>query len=77
MAYYQDIKYLVHESGPEFDQIHHPNDTVPLSGIYRCKGCGLSATNVKNHKFPPQNHHQHTTAQGTIRWQLVVRSHWV
>lgn len=76
MAYYKDGNLLVQQYGAEFDGTHHPGELVPYSGIYRCRGCGLSNTDVKGHKFPPQNHHQHTIAQGSIRWQLVVKSHW-
>jgi hypothetical protein len=77
MAFYKYGGFLTQESGGEFDAIHPPNTPTPYSGIYRCEGCGLSATFVKPHNIPPQNHHQHTSAQGTIRWRLVVKSHWV
>jgi hypothetical protein len=77
MAFYKYGGYLVRESGAEFDALHYPNNPTPLSGIYRCEGCGLSATFVKTHNIPPQNHHQHTSAsQGAVRWRLVVKSNW-
>jgi hypothetical protein len=55
-----------------FDEIHHPGAPTPYSGIYRCEGCGKEATCVQGHTLPPQNHHQHTAQQGTIRWRLAV-----
>jgi hypothetical protein len=76
MAYYKYQVFLVQQQGSEFDVAHAPNGPTPISGIYRCEGCGLSATFVKDKNMPPQNHHQHTTAQGEIRWRLVVKSHW-
>ena len=76
MAYYKYPAYLTQDNGAEFDALYYPNNPTLLSGIYRCDGCGLSATFVKGHNIPPQNHHQHTTAQGAIRWRLAVKSHW-
>jgi hypothetical protein len=76
MAWYKYSQFLVQDNGAEFDAIHYPNNPTPYSGIYRCEGCGLSATFVREKNIPPQNHHQHTQAQGAIRWRLVVRSHW-
>lgn len=51
-----------------------PSDTVPVSGIYRCLGCGREVTCNDGDRFPPQNHHQHSPAQGSIRWKLNVRT---
>ncbi len=51
-----------------------PSDTVPVSGIYRCLGCKKEITSNESDRFPPQNHHQHTTTQGAIRWKLNVRT---
>ncbi|MEU0118648.1 hypothetical protein ABZ137_34440 [Streptomyces bobili] len=37
------------------DQIYHPGEVVPESGIYECD-CGQSheySTDVKGHRFPP------------------------
>lgn len=77
MAYYQDGNYLTQETASDYDLTHEPGATVPLSGVYRCDGCGKSVTCIKERKFPPQGHHAHTAAQGKIRWRLVVRSHWI
>jgi hypothetical protein len=73
MAKYKDDKYLTRAYGSEFDQIHEPGATAPYSGIYRCEGCGHEETSIASNRLPPQNHHQHTTYQGRIRWRLVVR----
>jgi len=37
-----------------------------------CTGCGKEVTIACGKTIPPQNHHQHTPAQGNIRWQLFV-----
>ncbi|OMG74594.1 hypothetical protein BW685_05485 [Burkholderia ubonensis] len=74
MAFYQDAAYLTHENRPEYNTTHGPAQVVPVSGVYRCDGCGASIVSTMNHRFPPQNHHQHTTEQGHIRWRLVVRT---
>jgi len=75
MAYYKNANYLQQEFGSEFDVVHEPAATTPLSGIYRCTGCGKSITSVKDHRFPPQNHHQHPSDM-PINWQLIVKAHW-
>lgn len=77
MAVYKYGSFLTQETGPEFDVIHQPNNPTPISGIYRCEGCGLSATFVKGNNIPPQNHHQHGALVGPVRWRLVVKSHWI
>ena len=67
MALYKDGRFLIQENGPEYDLLHGPVTATPLSGIYRCDGCGASAVSTTGHPLPPQNHHQHTAAQGTVR----------
>jgi hypothetical protein len=76
LAYYKYGNILTQEDGAEFDTIYQTGTPTPYSGIYRCEGCGHSITSVHNHPFPPQNHHQHSAAQGTIRWRLAVKSHF-
>lgn len=49
-----------------------PSQTVPRSGIYKCGGCKREITSNAGDPFPPQNHHQHTSSQGSIRWRLLV-----
>jgi hypothetical protein len=77
MAHYKYAHFLQQENGAEFDKVYAIGDITPLSGVYRCEGCGKSVTSIKDRKLPPQNHHQHTPAQGAIRWRLVVKSHWI
>lgn len=76
MAYYKDGHYLTQQQGQEFDVLHSPGQATPYSGIYRCEGCGLSVTCVTPHPLPPQNHHEHNAYQGSIRWRLIVKSHF-
>lgn len=61
-------------TGSEFDVTHGPGSNTPFSGIYRCKGCAMTVVGERDRKMPPQNHHQHSPAQGAIAWQLLVRS---
>ena len=76
MAFYKYPQFLTQADDTVFDQIYEPGTATPNSGVYRCEGCGHSITSVKPHPLTPQNHHQHTYAQGRIRWRLVVMSHW-
>ena len=69
---YKNPAYLSLSSNAAFDGLHRPGAPTPYSGIYRCEGCGQEATSVYPHPLPPQNHHQHTPAQGAIRWRLAV-----
>ena len=75
MAVYKYANFLQAGNGVEFDKAHHPGQITPISGIYRCTGCGKSATFVKDKQIPPQNHHQHPGRE-PISWQLTVMSHW-
>jgi len=72
MAIYKHGHFLTRSDHAAFDQLHQPGATTPCSGIFRCEGCGHEDTSVAGHPLPPQNHHQHTATQGTIRWRLVV-----
>lgn len=76
MAWYKYHQFLMQNQGAEFDKLHAPNSDTPMSGIYRCEGCGLSATFIKGKNIPPQNHHQHNAQEGAVRWRLIVKSHW-
>lgn len=60
--------------GSHWTTIYNPSEAVPVSGIYKCLGCKKEITSNKGDKFPPQNHHQHSTAQGKIQWKLNVRT---
>jgi hypothetical protein len=72
MAQYKYPGFLQQNNNPEFDKTHQPGFAAPWSGIYKCTACGWEATCNRNDPLPPQNHNQHTTQQGAIRWQLIV-----
>lgn len=76
MAWYKDDKVVVVTTGTgaHWTTQYGPADKVPVSGIYKCTGCKKEVTSNENDPFPPQNHHQHSSAQGAIRWKLVVRT---
>ena len=72
MAGYKYDQYIHQMNDTAFDGEHTPGTSTPLSGIYRCLGCGREDVSTQGHPLPPQNHHQHTQAQGRIRWRLAV-----
>jgi hypothetical protein len=72
MALYKYPSLLSPIDHAEFDKLYPPGGIVAWSGIYRCEGCGKEVVHTIGKSLPPQNHHQHTAAQGTIRWRLVV-----
>jgi hypothetical protein len=72
MALYKHGSYITKSEDTIFDQDNHPGTAAPRSGIYRCAGCGREASSTEGHTLPPQNHHQHTQSQGSIRWRLLV-----
>ena len=72
MALYNDGSYLSQSDSDAFTATHNPGSKTPDSGIYRCAGCGYEIVSEKPKTFPPESHHAHTTAQGKVRWQLIV-----
>jgi hypothetical protein len=72
MAEYKYGNLLIQANKTAYDQLFHPATSTPYSGIYRCSKCGHEVTSVTGYPLPPQNHHQHTPAQGAIVWQLLV-----
>jgi hypothetical protein len=72
MALYKYDEYVRKDQSAVFDDLSHPSTAAPRSGIYRCMGCGREASSTEGHPLPPQNHHEHSTAQGAIRWRLIV-----
>ncbi|UVO30689.1 hypothetical protein [Bradyrhizobium arachidis] len=72
MAIYKDASYLQQSSSEAFDQDYGPGAAAPHAGIYRCMGCHLEIGIAAGHVLPPQGHHAHTPAQGSIRWRLIV-----
>ncbi|MEU6323336.1 hypothetical protein [Streptomyces sp. NPDC047009] len=58
--------------GEDTEQVHHPGEIVPVSGIYECD-CGRDheySTDVKGHRFPPL--HQACSGSG---WRLKAPAH--
>ncbi len=72
MALYKNGTYLTQSQDGVFDQDYGPGQAAPRSGIYRCMGCGREAACNQGQPLPPQNHHQHSPTQGSIRWRLIV-----
>jgi len=72
MALYHNGNLLTHSGDAAFTQIHSPGGHTPHSGIYRCLGCGREVVSETAKPLPPQNHHQHSSFQGHIRWQMAV-----
>jgi len=75
MSYYKHSQYFAQDQSAEFDKLQTPGTVTPYSGVYRCEGCGREDVSVKGRPLPPQNHHQHTYAQGAIRWRLIAATH--
>lgn len=72
MALYKYGDLLQQSHNEAFDTRHQAGRIAPYSGIYRCASCRQEVVSLAGHPLPLQNHHQHTTAQGRIRWQLAV-----
>lgn len=72
MALYKYPQFIAKNEGEIFDQINTPGTAAPRSGIYRCEGCAKEVASNEGQPLPPQNHHQHSIAQGAIRWRLAV-----
>jgi hypothetical protein len=72
MATYERPQYLAQITHAAFNTWYSPGQVPPFSGIYRCLGCGREVVAEQSRQLPPQNHHQHSVQQGTIRWLLIV-----
>jgi hypothetical protein len=72
VAYYKHLNFLKKSDAKEYDLVYPPGHATPYSGIYRCEGCAKELVSEEKKPLPPQNHHQHTSTQGNIRWQLIV-----
>jgi hypothetical protein len=72
MALYKNRNFISQADDAQFDAVYHIGNITPFSAIYRCLGCGREIVSEGQRPFPPQNHHQHTPAQGAIRWQMIV-----
>lgn len=69
---YKEGTTFVKSTNAAFDKIHNAGETAPHPGLYQCVGCQHIIAIAGGHTLPPQNHHTHTVAQGTVRWKLVV-----
>lgn len=68
-------KYLrsaIAPSDGHWNTLYSISSEVPVSGIYRCHGCGHEITSNKSDQFPPQNKKQHTCHDEQILWELIV-----
>jgi hypothetical protein len=74
MAFFKYSGALQQRNDAAFDGVTGPGRPTPLSGIYRCTGCGREIAANAADPMPPQNHHQHGINQGPIAWQLIVAS---
>lgn len=74
MALYQNGNELTHTTDARFDAVHTPGTRAPYSGIYVCTNCRDEAACNHGDPLPPQNHRQHSTSKGVIRWQLLVQT---
>ena len=76
MAWIKDSSIVTKTTGKgeHWIKAYGPSMKVPVSGIYICIGCKKEVTSNHGDPFPPQNHHQHSSAQGDIRWKLNVRT---
>ena len=72
MSLYKYATYIKQTADAAFDSINHPGAPTPHSAIYRCEGCGREVVSEYPNPLPPQNHHQHTVNQGSIRWRMIV-----
>lgn len=72
MAYYKYPQLLTPLQHKNFDTFLSPGSDASDAGIYRCEGCGHEIGIAKGHTMPPQGHHSHTAAQGSIWWRLIV-----
>jgi hypothetical protein len=72
MALYKYSTKLQQSSDVAFDGVLSPGNSAPFSGIYRCLGCAKEVASNAVEPLPPQNHHQHSTSQGSVRWNLIV-----
>jgi hypothetical protein len=72
MAWYKYRQFLSPKDLDEFDKAYDAGMAVDWSGIYMCVGCGREIVHTALLPLPPEDHHPHQIAQGTIRWRLIV-----
>jgi hypothetical protein len=69
---YKDGSDFQQSADAAFDNVYHPGNTTEYSGLYKCIGCKHIIVHTADKALPPQNHHQHSTSQGAIRWKLIA-----
>lgn len=72
MALFRYSRFLTQSDDEAFDSLCWPGQTTPHSGIYRCEGCGREIASNGLDPLPPQNHHQHATGEGPVRWRMII-----
>ncbi len=72
MALYKQGNRLTQSQDAAFDKTYSPGTKAPHPGIYRCTSCGDEIAIAGDHTLPPQNHRQHNSTNGDIKWQLLV-----
>lgn len=72
MAWYIDSTNVKTADGSEavWTTDYDPGDTVPQSGIYKCRFCKREITSNHGDPFPPPSHHSHAPA--AVKWRLLV-----
>lgn len=72
MAWWVTDSSLTKASGNEatWTNDYDPGDTVPVSGIYKCRSCAREVTSNKGDPFPPPSHHSH--APNAVKWRINV-----
>ena len=72
MASYVDKTNVKVANGTEsvWTADYDPGDTVPQSGIYKCRSCKREVTSNKGDPFPPPSHHSHPPA--AVKWRILV-----
>lgn len=76
MAFYIETDFLKpgKATNKHWTDVYRPGDTVAVSGIYRCTGCGKERALNAGDPATTQNHHQHAAGLPPIRWKLIVRA---
>jgi hypothetical protein len=72
MALCKDAQYINHSNANSFDQVLDPGSISPVTGIYRCEGCGEEIVSEGGRMLPGSNHHPHVFNKGAIHWRVVV-----
>ena len=72
MAVYQDSSFLIRCDHFDFNVKLAPGTRAPVSGIYRCIGCGHEIVAGKEQLLPQHEEHIHGFELGPARWQLIV-----